>query len=68
MSLNLLDALHHRWVMFLRSLTPDQLERTYFHPQNNKFFDLKVALALYAWHCDHHLAHITELKKSRNWD
>ncbi len=68
MSLNLLDALHHRWILFLRSLTPDQLERTYFHPQNNKFFDLKVALALYAWHCDHHLAHITELKKSRNWD
>ncbi len=68
MSLNLLDALHHRWIIFLRSLTPDQLERTYFHPQNNKFFNLKVALALYAWHGDHHLAHITELKKIKNWD
>ncbi len=24
-------------------------------------------LGLYSWHCNHHLAHITEAKKRNNW-
>jgi hypothetical protein len=67
MSLNLLDALHTRWTLFLKSLSNADLELKYHHPQNNKLFSLKEALALYAWHCDHHLAHVTNLKKSNSW-
>ena len=28
---------------------------------------LEEAIGLYAWHCNHHLAHITELKKRKGW-
>jgi len=24
-------------------------------------------LAIYAWHGDHHIAHVTELRKARGW-
>jgi hypothetical protein len=57
MSLDLLDALHRRWVTLLRSLTPAQFERTYRHPELG-VMTLDAALALYAWHGTHHTAHV----------
>jgi cbb3-type cytochrome oxidase subunit 1 len=30
-------------------------------------FTIKEIIATYAWHGKHHLAHITELKKLKNW-
>lgn len=66
-SLDLLKNLHKRWVMLLKSLDKDQLKRTFHHPENNKDWKLDETIAMYSWHCNHHLAHIEELKKSRNW-
>lgn len=60
-ALHLLEALHLRWVSLLRSLTPEQLDRTYFHPQQNRYYTLHEVLALYAWHGDHHCAHVKSL-------
>ncbi len=57
-SLNLLDALHERWVVLLRSMTPDQFARTLYHPEWGTI-SLDFLLQVYAWHCRHHLAHIT---------
>jgi uncharacterized damage-inducible protein DinB len=65
-SLNLLESLHTRWVILLRSLTDEQYEKTFQHPEWNKI-TLSTVLALYAWHSKHHLAHITELKKKMGW-
>lgn len=67
LSLNLLDGLHKRWVILLKSLNEGQWNRRYIHPQYNKQFTLKEALGLYAWHGKHHLAHIVNLKKRENW-
>lgn len=67
LSLNLVDALHKRWVILLRSLTPQQLDRTVFHPEHKKNISLAELMHLYAWHCDHHLAHIVNLKNRMGW-
>ena len=66
LSLQLIEALHARWVLLLRSLTGDQWQRGYVHPQNGRQ-TLAEAAALYAWHCRHHTAHITELRKRMGW-
>ena len=66
-SLDLLDALHRRWVSFLKSFSNEDLERTYFHPAHNKQSKLREIISMYAWHGDHHLAHITSLKLRLNW-
>ncbi len=66
-SLILLEGLHYRWTYLLNSLTNIELDREFIHPEYNKTIKLKDNIAMYAWHCEHHLAHITELKKSRNW-
>ena len=66
-SLALLDNLHKRWVILLKSLTPEQLKRTLYHPEHKTNIPLDEFMHLYAWHCDHHLAHITRLKERMNW-
>lgn len=65
-SLELLDALHARWVALLRALTDDQWQRGYTHPESGRQ-SIAQATALYDWHCRHHLAHITELRKREGW-
>ena len=66
MSLNLLDALHDRWVRLWHSLTADQFGRVFVHPEHGpRTVDWLVFL--YAWHGRHHTAHITELRKQRGW-
>lgn len=56
-SLTLLEALHTRWVTLLRGLTDAEWKRTMRHPVNG-LLRLDQVLALYAWHGDHHIAHI----------
>lgn len=59
LSLSLLEALHRRWVVFLRHLTDAQYGRTFKHPQWGTV-TVDESVALYAWHCRHHLAHVEQ--------
>ena len=61
-SLTLLDSLHARWVRLLRSLKPSDFDRTIDHPENGTM-TIDQLLALYAWHGDHHIAHINRARK-----
>jgi hypothetical protein len=54
----LISALHHKWVFLLKSLTADQLKFEFVHPEHGKRFQLDENIGVYAWHCEHHLAHI----------
>jgi hypothetical protein len=59
LSLSLLEALHRRWVLFLRHLSEAQWARTFKHPEWG-VVTVDEAVALYAWHCRHHLAHVEQ--------
>ena len=65
-SLQLLDALHRRWVVLLRSLSDADYARRFRHPELGAV-RLDTSLAAYAWHCRHHAAHITRLRDRMNW-
>ena len=65
-SLVLLEALHHRWVVLLKSLSETDWQRVYIHPASGKTPLVKVA-GLYAWHGKHHLAHISNLRELKEW-
>ena len=67
LSLALLDALHRRWAMLMRTMMPDDLRRTVVHPERRATLSLDFLLALYAWHGRHHTAHITELRRREDW-
>jgi hypothetical protein len=57
MSLALLEALHRRWVMFLRGLPDADFSKVYVHPELGRV-QIDEGLALYAWHCRHHAGHV----------
>jgi uncharacterized damage-inducible protein DinB len=65
-SLALLEAVHTRWVLFLRSLDETQFMREFHHPELGDV-PLWRNLALYAWHGRHHVAHITSLRRRMGW-
>ena len=58
MSLKLLSALHKRWVFFLSHLSDEDLDKVYYNPSSKRTIQLREAIALYAWHGKHHLAHV----------
>ena len=65
-SLTLLDSLHARWVRLLRALKPEDWKRNFRHPERG-VMDLEETLALYGWHCRHHVAHIVSLRQRNGW-
>jgi uncharacterized damage-inducible protein DinB len=65
-SLALLESLHQRWTVFLRSMATADFARTVNHPENG-IMTLDRVLQLYAWHGRHHVAHITSLRERMNW-
>ena len=65
-SLNLVEALHQRWTVLLKSLNAEDFSRTFIHPQQGAVL-LDRQLALYAWHGRHHVAHITGLRERMGW-
>lgn len=65
-SLDLLDALHTRWVALLNALTNAQFRRPLRHPDNGQMW-LDDLLGYYAWHGPHHIAHVRSLATRMGW-
>lgn len=65
-SLDLLEALHARWVHLLGALDERQLAREFLHPESGTL-RLDHTIGLYAWHGRHHLAHVTTLAEREGW-
>ena len=65
--LRLLEALHERWVGLLRVLTDGDWCRAFVHPESGSAVTLDEAVASYAWHGRHHVAHITALRDREGW-
>ena len=66
-SLELLNALHTRWVYLLKSLDAEQRQRGFIHPEYGKTFSIDHIIGFYAWHGKHHTAHITALRQCKGW-
>jgi hypothetical protein len=66
-SISLLKSLHAKWVILLRSISATDRERFFIHPETKKQITLNTLMGMYAWHGEHHLAHITNLKKVNSW-
>lgn len=66
LSVELLQAMHARWVMLLQSLTAEQWERGYVHPEGGRQ-TVAHMVAVYDWHSRHHLAQIEGLRERKGW-
>ena len=61
MSLDHLKAVHFKLVYLLKRLSDDELNKSFIHPEHNNDISLKRNIAMYAWHSEHHYAHIKNL-------
>lgn len=60
-----IEILHKKMVATLKRLSTEELSRTLHHPADEKYPDTLVGVvALYAWHGNHHLAHIKLVTQS----
>jgi len=66
-SLGIIEGMHQRWVTLLGSLGDAHFARTVVHPEHGRMMSIDYLTALYAWHCRHHVAHITELRTRDGW-
>jgi hypothetical protein len=62
LAFDLLDALHLRWTALMDLMDDNDWKKTYIHPDGNRAWRLEQALALYAWHGKHHLAHLKTVR------
>ena len=66
-ALNLLDAIHTKWVIVLKGLDHNDLKKSFIHPESGRETLLEWNIGMYAWHCDHHYAHIEKVLNEKNW-
>ncbi len=66
-SLDHLKAIHTKLIFLLSGLNHDEFKRTFVHPASNKITSLEENTGIYAWHGNHHLAHIENLLISEGW-
>lgn len=57
-SLEILKGLHKRWATFLIALNHEEWEYKLYHPESGALINVKQLLMNYAWHCEHHYAHV----------
>ena len=67
LSLALLDALHSRWMILLRDMQHEQFALAFVHPESGNTIRLDWNVGNYAWHGNHHIAHITSLRDRKGW-
>lgn len=62
-----LKAIHAKLVYLIKGMNDEQLNKSFIHPEGNEEVGLKENIGIYAWHCNHHYAHIENLLIRRGW-
>lgn len=65
-SLTLLETLHLHWIVVLKDLNHEELNKMFYHPESG-LLTVGECIGTYAWHGRHHLAQITSLKGRMKW-
>jgi len=66
-ALSIISGVHERWTVLLKSLVEKDWQKGFIHPEKGREIKLTESAGNYAWHCEHHLAHITGLNARMNW-
>lgn len=67
LSLNHLSAVHAKLVYLLKGMSETDFNKSFIHPEHNEEVSLKTNVGKYAWHSNHHYAHIKTLFDRNGW-
>lgn len=59
-ALMILKGIHAKLTTLFKQFTAEDLKRTFIHPEHNQQVTLEENIGIYAWHSNHHLAHIKQ--------
>ncbi|MEI6866389.1 YfiT family bacillithiol transferase [Flavicella sp.] len=62
-TLLLLKGLHAKLGTVMENLSTEDLAKQYIHPEHGHKFCLDEVIGIYAWHSNHHLAHVKQALK-----
>jgi hypothetical protein len=66
-SIQLLKALHTRFVVLMKNMEPEDFEKIYIHPEYNREYKLGHVAGLYAWHGRHHYTQLYRYASNMGW-
>lgn len=66
LSLFVIEGVHKRWAMLLRTLDMNDFKRELIHPDNGNMA-LSTILQFYAWHGNHHISQIRLFRDRMNY-
>ena len=64
-SVSILNGVHKKLGILLKNLSKEDLKREFVHPEHGKHFSVEETIGVYAWHSNHHLAHIKKALNSK---
>ncbi|GAB5565664.1 MAG: bacillithiol transferase BstA [Winogradskyella sp.] len=64
-AISILKGIHKKLGIILKNLNEDELQREFIHPEHNKRFSIAETIGVYAWHSNHHYAHIKQALESK---
>ncbi|PHQ58983.1 MAG: metal-dependent hydrolase [Maribacter sp.] len=67
LSLDYIKALHAKLVFLLKGISDNDLKKYYLHPEGNIKVSVEENIGKYAWHSNHHYAHIERLFVRKGW-
>ncbi|MCB0453426.1 MAG: putative metal-dependent hydrolase [Aequorivita sp.] len=67
LSLHAIAALHAKWTYVLKGLSEEDFQKEFIHPEGNRKMSLGFVTGMYAWHSNHHFAHIENLMLREGW-
>ncbi|MEO1032370.1 MAG: YfiT family bacillithiol transferase [Bacteroidota bacterium] len=56
----ILKGVHKKLGVLLKSFSDNDLKREFVHPEHDKTYTLGETIGVYAWHSNHHFAHIEQ--------
>ncbi len=64
-AISILNGVHSKLSILLKGLDDNQLKREFIHPEHNQRFSIAETIGVYAWHSNHHYAHIKQALESK---
>lgn len=64
-TLVLLKGIHAKLVAVIQNMKPEDFQKEYVHPEHGATFSLAEVVGTYAWHSQHHLAHIKQALEAK---
>jgi hypothetical protein len=67
MSLEHIKAIHYKLVYLLKTIPNEDFNKHFVHPETNQNVLLSYNVGNYAWHSNHHYAHVENALKHNGW-